>query len=658
MCAITKSKLFPIRKNFQGAGHLEKTSTSAGKRFLGVRRIALTVCVLLLSLDFHPFPAFGPPEVFGANFQVTPITQMTTDADGLPLRFPLMLFVDRNFGETYLTTSGKQKVTIYARDSYPVISFSAGRGIYKPQGIFVDHNGMIYVCQQPDKDQPARISVFNGAFLLVREIALDTIPGLEDFVPYRLVVNHDGLIYVTSRNHRGVLVLDNDGVFLRWLEPEDTIIYTWDIEQDQVGEVPPIENGDDAGVPPDQAAGNGTGAEIPEEFRPKSKSEQGGEAEPEIGPVMILDVSIDSTGKLYMLSNETSKTYVYSPDEKFLFSFGEKGGGPRQLSNPRSVAIDEDLHFIYVVDYMRHTILVFNQDDGKYLFEFGGRGTSPGWFNFPTDVAVNQAGQVTVADFFNHRLQVLEVKYQRELSLSEVLAPPAVPKAPDSTEEATQVADRSTLVAEGNEPLPEQPEDSSGQETEVETSGGQASLQGEAEPLPAQETGQPPQISPKSEVDNSDAAGTDQNIPVPAAEERELEMASAGANGEISPPGEISGQTGDFAAVEPFVASWLKAWEEKDLEAYLSHYSRDFITPGGISITEWEIQRQKSLGRPKFIKIETSDMQVQKTDDTHAQVTFIQEYQSNTYSDKVVKTIDLLWENLSWKILQETSKNL
>ena len=80
---------------------------------------------------------------------------------------------------------------------------------------------------------------------------------------------------------------------------------------------------------------------------------------------------IDSRGRIYLLSAETGKIYVHGPDEALLFSFGTAGGSPGQLSQPRSLAIDEQRELIYVVDYMRHTILVYNLD-GEFLFELGG----------------------------------------------------------------------------------------------------------------------------------------------------------------------------------------------------------------------------------------------------------------------------------------------
>jgi hypothetical protein len=161
-------------------------------------------------------------------------------------------------------------------------------------------------------------------------------------------------------------------------------------------------------------------ANIPEEFRPRRIREDVslGIVDGE-GPVKLNAVMIDSRGRIYLLSAETGKIYVHGPDEALLFSFGTAGGSPGQLSQPRSLAIDEQRELIYVVDYMRHTILVYNLD-GEFLFELGGRGVAPGWFNFPVAIAVNSNGEILVADYFNRRLQVLEVGYEDALPYLEL----------------------------------------------------------------------------------------------------------------------------------------------------------------------------------------------------------------------------------------------
>ncbi|MBW2163925.1 MAG: hypothetical protein JRF43_05670, partial [Deltaproteobacteria bacterium] len=68
---------------------------------------------------------------------------------------------------------------------------------------------------------------------------------------------------------------------------------------------------------------------------------------------------------------------------------------------------------IYVVDYLRHTVLVYDLT-GRYRFEFGGRGWGEGWFNYPTSLAVDSLGHLLVADLFNNRVQVLEVPSRPE----------------------------------------------------------------------------------------------------------------------------------------------------------------------------------------------------------------------------------------------------
>jgi DNA-binding beta-propeller fold protein YncE len=145
-------------------------------------------------------------------------------------------------------------------------------------------------------------------------------------------------------------------------------------------------------------------------------------------------VSLDNSGNIYLLSAETGKIYVFGPDETFRFSFGQKGGSPRQLSQPRGLAIDEEKGLIYVVDYMRHTVLTYDLS-GKFLYEFGGRGAGPGWLNFPCGIAVNRHGQVIVADQFNKRVQVLEVENLGLMGMPEapVSAPPSAENADAGT---------------------------------------------------------------------------------------------------------------------------------------------------------------------------------------------------------------------------------
>ena len=424
MCAIKNSrKRFSWRRSLRAK---QQTRALAGSLFAGLtyspRGLVAMLCAVLVFLDFSGVLWGGPAAVFGAIEEVKPAMQVTSDNYGIRLRFPTDLFYDSATSETYLVTGGKGQLTVFADDLFPLATAGPGRGIYTPQGGAIDRNGQVYIAQGARDGRPSRITVLNGAWIITREISFDQIPEATNFVPRGLAVSSDGLIYVASQ-HRGVMVLDNEGNFQRWLQPKDKVKK----RPSAAATEKPAEKENPPDLAADQPKEDLAEAETAEE----SGSESGGPPDSEDAsgqrPVRIRAVTIDSVGNIYLVSSETGKIYVYGPDEAFLFSFGTKGGTPGRLSQPRGVAIDRERGLMYVVDYMRHTILTYDKD-GTYLFEFGGKGEAPGWFKFPTDVALNKYGQVIIADYFNHRLQVLDVRYQKEFpSLEELkkVLPPA-----------------------------------------------------------------------------------------------------------------------------------------------------------------------------------------------------------------------------------------
>jgi len=138
----------------------------------------------------------------------------------------------------------------------------------------------------------------------------------------------------------------------------------------------------------------------------------------------------------------------------------------------------------------------------------------------------------------------------------------------------------------------------------------------------------------------------EQKTPAPELEEK------------IQEPEVSAAEKPDFNGIDAFVKSWASAWGQKNVEAYLAHYSSKFQTPRKISMSAWKKQRHQRLGKPAFIKIDIQDIKQKTINDSRARVVFTQKYQSNTYRDQVVKTLDLQWENGSWAIKKETSKPL
>src|SRR5688572_30411683 len=64
------------------------------------------------------------------------------------------------------------------------------------------------------------------------------------------------------------------------------------------------------------------------------------------------------------------------------------------------------------------------------------------------------------------------------------------------------------------------------------------------------------------------------------------------------------------AEVLKAVNAWAQAWSKRDADGYLSHYAKDFKTPGGESRADWEKQRRARIGGAKVISVEIGSPKV------------------------------------------------
>ncbi len=313
--------------------------------------VFLFVFFILISLGFSQ-------ETFEENIpikEVKAIAILNKDEYGKSFMFPISVAIDPVTYEIYVVDSGKSEITIYSPDFFPKITLDKGRGLRAPYGVAIDKDGTFYVIQAPSSGKPACLSIFNSAGLLEKEIYFKDLSfeGCSNFIPVSIALDRR-YIYIAGEGFEGVLVLNKKGDFEKIITVKDSI--TMDF--------------------------------------PKKRAK-------------IRAVYVDKKGRLYLLSEEMGRFYVFDSLGNFLFKGGIKGGTPGKLSRPRGIVADPNLGLILVVDYMRHSGLAYDYNNGHFLFEFGGKGWSPGWFNGPTDIKIDRFGRIYVADLFNRRVQVL-----------------------------------------------------------------------------------------------------------------------------------------------------------------------------------------------------------------------------------------------------------
>ncbi len=102
-----------------------------------------------------------------------------------------------------------------------------------------------------------------------------------------------------------------------------------------------------------------------------------------------------------------------------------------------------------------------------------------------------------------------------------------------------------------------------------------------------------------------------------------------------------------------FARAWARAWSEQRVEDYLGLYATDFRPAGELGRGEWEEQRRSRILRPRRIEVELSAFEAAPISAERAQIAFEQSYASDSYSDSVRKTFELIREGGAWKILAE-----
>jgi tetratricopeptide (TPR) repeat protein len=103
------------------------------------------------------------------------------------------------------------------------------------------------------------------------------------------------------------------------------------------------------------------------------------------------------------------------------------------------------------------------------------------------------------------------------------------------------------------------------------------------------------------------------------------------------------------------VNAWAQAWSNRDVEAYLASYAKDFKTPKGQPRADWEKHRRARIGGAKTISVEISSPKVTMKGPDQASVSFRQAYRSDTFKATGNKTLVLVRSEGRWLIQDEDS---
>jgi DNA-binding beta-propeller fold protein YncE len=128
----------------------------------------------------------------------------------------------------------------------------------------------------------------------------------------------------------------------------------------------------------------------------------------------VTDAGQDSQGNYYVTQyGEYDRIQKFSPDRRYLLSWGEHGTALGQFLRPQKIVIDKS-DLVWVADACNHRVQVFDArgSEAKLVKSWGEQGYAPGQLRYPYDIVLDDdalagrpSGHVYLCEFGNHRVQ-------------------------------------------------------------------------------------------------------------------------------------------------------------------------------------------------------------------------------------------------------------
>jgi uncharacterized protein (TIGR03663 family) len=123
------------------------------------------------------------------------------------------------------------------------------------------------------------------------------------------------------------------------------------------------------------------------------------------------NVAVSPDGDIFVADSGNHRIVVFSPEGKFIRTWGTFGSEPGTFNEPWGLAVDDEV--IYVADTWNHRIQKFDHQ-GSLLSVIGQSGSPSagqdggGLFFGPRDIVILNDGNLLVTDTGNHRLQIFD----------------------------------------------------------------------------------------------------------------------------------------------------------------------------------------------------------------------------------------------------------
>ena len=124
-------------------------------------------------------------------------------------------------------------------------------------------------------------------------------------------------------------------------------------------------------------------------------------------------IAVSPAGNIHVTDSLNFRVQIFSPEGKYVSTFGAAGDSPGFFSRPKGVAVDSDGNS-YVVDALFDNVQVFDKA-GRLLMSFGKPGQELGEFWLPTGIFIDSKDRIYVSDSYNKRVQIFQYLKDGEL---------------------------------------------------------------------------------------------------------------------------------------------------------------------------------------------------------------------------------------------------